>query len=417
MQNYYKYSFDDVEGNIHFSGSSPKLVVWMKDGNVTINSPDGIREYPGGPTGGLAMLEEIWRDFSSQNQDLINSSPDLPFVGGGVGFFSYDFCKVFETVPKIAIDDISLPDWCFAFYDGSKKSEWSPPGLPIKRIESKPPLSPTSNLSKREYIDKILKIKEYIRDGDVYQVNFAQRFSVKTSTPPFDLYRKLQSLSPVPYASYLDFGSVQIISHSPELFLKKDSASNLIFTEPIKGTRPRGQEKKEDERLRSELSRSEKDRAELTMIVDLERNDLSKICKPGSVKVDELYKIKSFPSVHHLVSNIHGELLPDSSIIQVIKSMFPGGSITGAPKVRAMELIEELEPNSRGVYTGSIGYLDIRGSFQFNIAIRTILIADETAFFHLGGGIVADSDPESEYLETMHKGSPFWQLFGAVENR
>ena len=497
VQNIYQYSFDDGEKDIHFSGTRPKLVAWLKNGVVRVSNREGFRDIKADGSFGLDTLEELWRGFSEEHKYLGTSAGNSPFAGGGVGFFSYDLGKKFEGIKTLSDDDLGLPDWCFAFYDGSNSCDWSPPVLPVKKGIAQPVLNAVKDLpsaprndeiviprersdrrnlnarllrsarndgrdsrgdphalragddvhfrgndgrdsrfrgndmgvrndemarndkeipvftgmTKAEYIRRVKRIKEYLRDGDVYQVNFAQRFSVKTNEEPLKLYQRLQKDSPVPYAAYLDFGSVQIISQSPELFLKKKLFNDTLVTEPIKGTRKRGLTREEDERLFHELVNSQKDRAELTMIIDLERNDLSRICRAGTVRVEDLYKIKSFPSVHHQVTTVKGELNQHARLVDIFKAMFPGGSVTGAPKIRAMEIIEELEPNCRGIYTGCIGYLDVRGSFQFNIAIRTIIISAGSAWFHLGGGIVADSDPEEEYLETIYKGGPFWQLF------
>lgn len=419
VQNIYQYSFDDAERGFHCSGTHPKLIAWLKNGVVRITNRDGYRDVKAdGSLFGLDTLEELWRGFSGAHRFLKSGSANAPFVGGGVGFLSYELGKKFESICGASEDNLGLPDWCFAFYDGTKSQGWCPPSLPIKsRSVAHNDISGEigCNLSKEEYIKSVERIKRYLKDGDVYQVNFAQRFSVRTDKEPFKLYQALQRDYPVPYAAYLDFGSVQIISQSPELFLRKGLLDDTLVTEPIKGTRKRGLTPEEDEKFFQELMNSQKDRAELTMIIDLERNDLSRICKPGTVAVEDLYKIKSFPSVHHQVTTVKGELNQHVKLADIFKAMFPGGSVTGAPKIRAMEIIEELEPNCRGIYTGCVGYLDVRGSFQFNIAIRTIIISEGFAWFHLGGGIVADSDPEEEYLETIYKGGPFWQLFVNAE--
>jgi para-aminobenzoate synthetase component 1 len=218
-----------------------------------------------------------------------------------------------------------------------------------------------------------------------------------------EMYLRLRERNPAPYAAFLNLGDSQIVSTSPECFLTYDPISRLLETRPIKGTRPRGSTPNEDERLARELAASEKDRAENVMIVDLERNDLGRVCEFGSVEAPELFTIESHPTVHHLVSTVRGRLRGDLGAVDLLTACFPGGSITGAPKIRAIEIIHELEPVRRGVYTGSIGYVGFDGSVNLNIAIRTAVVKDGMCRFHVGGGIVADSDPEMEYQETLDK--------------
>jgi para-aminobenzoate synthetase component 1 len=262
--------------------------------------------------------------------------------------------------------------------------------------------------SRDDYLAAVRKALDYIRAGDVFQVNLSQRFSSEgVAGPmgrpdPLTLYLRLKSRSPAPYAAFLRWKDLAIAGASPELFYETHGRS--IVTRPIKGTRPRGESAEEDERLIRELRASIKDRAELTMIVDLERNDLGRVCEYGSVKVLEPGAIETFAQVHHLVATVEGRLRDGVGPVDVVRAVFPGGSITGAPKIRAMEIIDELEPTRRGVYTGAIGYYGVGGSSAFNIAIRTMLIEDERVHYQVGGGIVADSDPEAEYEETLHKG-------------
>jgi para-aminobenzoate synthetase component 1 len=246
-------------------------------------------------------------------------------------------------------------------------------------------------------------VKEYIAAGDVYQVNLSQRFEMQTADEPFAIYERLRKLSPAPFGAYIEAGNFQILSSSPELLLRLDERGHAL-TRPIKGTRPRGKTPAEDQRLAAELFASEKDHAELLMIVDLERNDLGRVCRYGSIEVKERHRIESHPTVHHLVATIVGRLRENADVFDCLRSMLPGGSITGAPKIRAMQLIDELEPCRRHVYTGSLGYLGFDGTCDLNIAIRTILCRAGRASYHVGGGIVADSDPEAEYQETLAKG-------------
>jgi para-aminobenzoate synthetase component 1 len=258
-----------------------------------------------------------------------------------------------------------------------------------------------SNFTPEEYIKAVDRVREYIAAGDVFQVNLSQRFEADLKIPPYELYKRLRMVNPAPFASYLNFQGVTIVSASPERFLKVQG--DLVETRPIKGTRPRGKDPVEDERLAQELTHSTKDRAENVMIVDLERNDLGRVCRYGTVKVAELAILETFPTVFHLTSTVLGRLRRGKGNIDLLKATFPGGSITGAPKVRAMEIIDELEPTKRSVYTGSIGYLSFNGNLDINIVIRTFLIKEGKAYFQVGGGIIYDSDSEAEYMETLDK--------------
>jgi para-aminobenzoate synthetase component 1 len=267
------------------------------------------------------------------------------------------------------------------------------------------PLS--SNFTKSAYLKAIRKVQEYIREGDVYQVNLAQRFGGPFSGSTLSLYLTLREINPAPFAAYLDCGNFRIVSSSPERFLRL--RGNRVETRPIKGTRPRSADPAEDRRLASELAASVKDRAENLMIVDLLRNDLSKVCRKNSVRVPALFSLVEYPTVFHLVSTIEGTLRPGTSAVDLMEASFPGGSITGAPKLRAMEIITELERRNRGVYCGSIAYLSFSGHMDSSIVIRTILQKGNRCFFHVGGGITSDSDPEEEYQETLDKGKALFQ--------
>ncbi|MCD6336276.1 MAG: aminodeoxychorismate synthase component I [Candidatus Latescibacteria bacterium] len=375
----------------------------------------------------------------------------VPFTGGAVGYFGYDLCHFVETLPAAAVDDAGVPDCYLAFYDkvvafdhlrrrayfcscrisGSEESESgrrddliraalsvvpdSPPSEKSSGIPMEAPLPPVrSNFTKDQYLTAIRRAKAYIAAGDIYQVNLSQRFSGPLPVPPFDLYTRLRARNPAPFAAFLDFGELQVLSSSPERFLQMEARTRNVYTRPIKGTRPRGNTPERDADLGRELLLSEKDRAELVMIVDLERNDLGRVCETGSVHVPELMALERYPTVYHLVSTIAGKLSPERDRMGLLRAMFPGGSITGAPKIRAMEIIAELEPTRRGVYTGSIGWLGFTGDMDLNIAIRTFVVRDGMARFQVGGGIVADSDPEEEYEETLHKGRALMAALGSV---
>ena len=362
-----------------------------------------------------------------------------PFLGGAVGYFGYDLCHFVEELPCTTRDDLPIPDCFFGLYDtvvsfdhlqrrmylcsfevpGEKPSdlyEWirsrldrrvlpefrHPTAGPFRRSDI-PAGRLRANFSREEYLDAVRRAKEYIAAGDIYQVNLSQRFTAPLPISSFDLYARLRTRNPAPFAAYLDFGDGAIVSSSPERFLHFSAGTRLIRTRPIKGTRPRGVTPAEDRALAEELLSSEKDRAELVMIVDLERNDLGRVCEVGSVHVPELVVLERYATVFHLVSTVAGRLSPDRCRMDLVRATFPGGSITGAPKIRAMEIIDELEPTRRGVYTGAIGYLSFTGDMDLNIAIRTMVVRDDTVWFQVGGGVVADSDPSGEYQETLDK--------------
>lgn len=402
-------------GRHSFLGCNPYKIIRSKGNTVEVETFYGNYRYQGNV---FDFIGEELKRFSIASDHLI------PFLLGGVGYFSYDLLHLLEDIPSRTVDDIRFPESHIAFYDTAiAYDNLENKGYVVSVTENKvdeviellrsqesevrssnPKLKTQnliSNFTKEDYIKAVQKAKEYIAAGDIYQVNLSQRFSTEIDIPPYDLYLRLREASPAPFSAYLDFGKAALLSSSPERFLKVDGS--YIETRPIKGTRPRGKTSEEDEMLKKRLAQSQKDRAEHVMIVDLERNDLGKVCKYGSVNVKEKMSIESFAQVHHMVSTVTGELKDDVSVVDIIKATFPGGSITGAPKVRAMEIIEELEPSRRGVYTGSIGYLGFNGKMDLNIAIRTMAVKDGKVNFSVGGGIVADSDPEAEYQETLDK--------------
>jgi para-aminobenzoate synthetase component 1 len=270
-----------------------------------------------------------------------------------------------------------------------------------------------SNFTRRGYLEAVRRVKEYILAGDIYQANLSQRFQAPLREHPWMLYRRLRRLNAAPFSAYFNLVQAQVCSSSPERFLRGDGVR--VETRPIKGTRPRSPDPGEDRRLAEELAASPKDRAELSMIVDLERNDLGRVCSYGSVRVEEHAVIEHYATVHHLVSTVTGELHEGKDVVDLLRASFPGGSITGAPKIRAMEIIDELEPHARSVYTGSIGYLGYDGGFDLNVAIRTVIVKGNTAYFQVGGGIVADSVPEDEYQETLDKGKAIFQALSGME--
>jgi len=259
-----------------------------------------------------------------------------------------------------------------------------------------------SNFTRAGYLQAVARVIEYVYAGDIFQANLSQRLQAPLAGTPFELYGRLRQRNPAPFAAYLDFGDLVVASSSPERFLRIRDGRR-VETRPIKGTRPRGIGPEHDAALALALAESDKDRAENVMIVDLLRNDLSRVCRPGTVRVPELFALEHYQTVHHLVSTVEGELAPEHDAVDLVRAAFPGGSITGAPKVRAMQIIAEVEPTQRGVYCGSIGYLSVTGALDTSIVIRTCLALGGDVYFQAGGGIVADSDPDDEYAETLDK--------------
>lgn len=357
----------------------------------------------------------------------IQNPTDLPFIGGALGYFSYNLNQRLEKLSAVATDDLYLPlmiigiyDWCL-INDHYKKStvlirqhkktygtqEWKDlQSLFINPSSfSMTPFKITSriqsNFNYDTYQKAFKKVKKYLRQGDIYQVNLAQRFHCTMSDAPLTLYAQLRQQTLAPYSGYFKNDTSTILSFSPERFIQV--VDQQVMTQPIKGTAPRGKTVTEDEQLAHNLLNSEKNRAENLMIVDLLRNDLSRLCLPGSVKVPHLFKLESFPSVHHLVSTITGTLPKYSHALDLLRACFPGGSITGAPKINAMQMIEALEPHGRAIYCGSLGYISYHGQMDTNICIRTLLYQAPFLYCWAGGGIVMDSKCLAEYEETYHK--------------
>ncbi|MBO6636153.1 aminodeoxychorismate synthase component I [Parvibaculum sp.] len=364
-----------------------------------------------------------------------------PFPGGAAGFFGYGLGRTLETLPPerrpFAIDDQQLPDMALGFYDVilafdmmEKRAYILSTGLPesnatarterakrriaecrqrLSSLQAPPERSPAapyplvSNFTREGYERAVARVVDYIHAGDIFQANLSQRFETQLaeSDDPYALYLRLRKASPAPFSAFFNFGEGAVVSSSPERFLH--CRASEVETKPIKGTRPRGATPEEDRRLAEELLASEKDRAENIMIVDLLRNDLSRTCEDDSVIVEKLCELESFANVHHLVSTVRGKLRADTNAVDLLAACFPGGSVTGAPKRRAMEIIAELEPTVRGPYCGAIGYLGTDGGMDTSIAIRTIVVKGARATFQAGGGIVADSVPAAEYEETLAK--------------
>ena len=416
-----------IHGRYDIISSRPKVCITSKNNKNNIDSWSDSLSVPGDP---FSILKEYLQVNKSKDQEL-----KLPFIGGAIGYFSYDLGRSLEKLPTIAEDDLSLPDmkvgiysWAIIVDHNKKKSvllgdktelrmqrDWNDllsyvvDKTPLKKRQEFKVLSDvTSNMSEETYAQAFAKIKSYIREGDCYQVNLAQRFNALIQGDPWQAYCMLRTINPSPFSAYLNYKDFQILSNSPERFLSvKD---NVVQTKPIKGTRPRSKNNHEDNALLQELINSKKDQAENVMIVDLLRNDISKNCALGSVKVPKLFDIESYPNVHHMVSTITGKLRENRSALIYLRGSFPGGSITGAPKLRSMEIIEELEPHRRGIYCGAIGYISSDGNMDTNIAIRTILHKDQKMYFYAGGGIVYDSEVSAEYQETFDKAAAMMQV-------
>jgi len=376
-------------------------------------------------------LNEMIERFGLASRTRDAREPLPPFTGGLVGFFGYDLAPRLERLPRKAPRDSRIPDLRFALYDTVVSVDHLTGSVDLwardllgegdallearlehwrSRLESSSPapdpppsrLSPVvEEMGREAYLSNVRSVLDYIAAGDIFQANLTHRFSARGEPEPLDLYLRLRARSPAPFSAYLKWDDLAIVSASPEWFY--EVRGDRITTRPIKGTRPRGTSAEDDQRLAQELASSSKDRAELTMIVDLERNDLGRVCRFGSVRVREALTVESFAQVHHLVATVEGDSRGEARPIDVVKALFPGGSITGAPKIRAMQIIDELEPTRRSLYTGAIGYFGT-GTTAFNIAIRTLLVEGDRVTYQVGGGIVADSDPESEYRETLDKG-------------
>ncbi len=353
---------------------------------------------------------------------------DLPFVGGAIGYFSYDLARRLENLPSRAEDAEAIPemmvgiyDWAMIVdhetkknylltYDETKFDEMLDYLSGLQTTDNNTPFSITSeikaNFSQDGYAQAFQKIKHYLKEGDCYQVNLTQRFSANCEGNTWKAYEALREINAAPFSAYLNFHDVKILSSSPERFLKL--TGRIVETKPIKGTRPRKTDSVENDAQILDLKTSPKDRAENVMIVDLLRNDISKVCQ--KVRVPKLFEIESYSTVHHLVSTVTGELAANHHALDLLQHCFPGGSITGAPKIRAMQVIEELEPNRRGVYCGAIGYIDFNGNMDTNIAIRTLVQSHDTIRFWAGGGIVNDSKVEDEYQESFDKAAAMFQV-------
>lgn len=418
---------DPARSRYDIIAADPWATLVTRDAMTEVRTPAASRLSPDDPFALVGQLLGPTRP----------SPGPLPFYGGAIGYFGYDLGRRIERLPTLAVDDMALPDMAVGLYgwalivDHGEARAWlvatgehvpddptwedlrarfdaSEAVQPLTRPPYRVLSAVRSNFTRESYAAAFGRVQSYIHSGDCYQVNLAQRFEVQATGDPWVAYRALRLINPAPHGAYLNLPFARILSASPERFLQVREGH--VVTQPIKGTRPRSDEPLLDAARMDELQHSEKDRAENVMIVDLLRNDLAKNCRTGSVGVPRLFEVQSFPSVHHLVSTVTGTLAAGRSALDLLRGCFPGGSITGAPKVRAMQIIEELEPHRRGVYCGSIGYVGFDGAMDTNIAIRTLVHCNGHARFWAGGGLVADSIMAEEYQETLDKAAPFLQF-------
>jgi para-aminobenzoate synthetase component 1 len=414
-------------GRWSYVAADPFLTLSSKDGRIVL----GERGFTGDP---FAVLQRALAHYRLEHDPGL----PVPFQTGAIGYLGYDLCHHLERLPHPALDDLAFPDLALGLYDTVlafdllERRAWvlssgwpeTTPRAAMHRRKARldrfaalldgasPPAEPAgpaagaeirSNFTRAAYEAAVQRVVDYILAGDIFQANLSQRFTaaLPDGLGPFDLYLGLRRRNPAPFAAFLDFGEVAIASASPERFL--ELRGRQVETRPIKGTRPRGPTPEADERLGRELLESEKDRAENVMIVDLLRNDLSRVCADHTVLTPEICVLESFATVHHLVSTVTGGLKEGLDAVDLLRATFPGGSITGAPKIRAMEIIAELEPTRRGPYCGAVGWLGFDGWMDTSITIRTYAIKGRQVAFQAGGGIVADSDPAAEYDETLAK--------------
>jgi anthranilate synthase component 1 len=436
----YSFLLESVEGGekiarYTFAGAHPEQVFRYNAGACVMEGPDRIVWEERDP---VSFLRERMERFQPVRV------PGLPpLVAGAIGYFSYDMVRLIERLPKRLRDEIGLYDAMLAFYHGliafdhvqhrlwivrnvftggpggtlrarynaavreihrtrkllEQPVEAERPRKDSQRKNSKPKV--TSNFRRAEYLAAVRKAKQYIRAGDIFQVVLSQRFSAKTKAHPFEIYRELRALNPSPYLFFLQMNDVSVVGSSPEMLVKVQGRD--VFYRPIAGTLPRGKDEAEDQRLEKEMLASEKERAEHIMLVDLGRNDLGRVCEYGSVKVEQLMTVERFSHVMHLVSSLRGRLREDVDCFDALMACFPAGTVSGAPKVRAMEIIEELERTRRGIYAGGVLYMDFAGNLDSCIALRTMVVKNGVAYVQAGGGIVADSTPEGEFQESVNK--------------
>ncbi|NMH67722.1 aminodeoxychorismate synthase, component I [Bacillus sp. RO3] len=416
-------------GRYSVAGLKPDVILQSIPEGLRIQDSSGIETINGDP---LIQMERWMKPHRTERRE------DLPdFQGGVIGFLSYDYARKIERLPELGHDDLKIPDLFFyylvewAVFDHQENTLWTmilsdeksaPEKLAkwtsawmdaLASMDEKDVVHGGGNtagievsMGEEDFSEAVKKIQAYISQGDVFQVNLSVRQSQELKADPFTVYKKLRELNPSPYMSYIQSPDFQIVSGSPELLVKKKGTE--VSTRPIAGTRSRGKDAEEDEKLALELINNEKERAEHVMLVDLERNDLGRVCRYGTVEVNEFMVIEKYSHVMHIVSNVRGTLDEMKTGADLIRSVFPGGTITGAPKVRTMEIIEELEPVRRGIYTGSIGWIGVNGDMELNIVIRTMLVKAGKAHIQAGAGVVIDSNPKYEYKESLKKAKALW---------
>ncbi len=448
----YSFLLESVEGGekiarYTFAGAHPEEIFRFANGACVLESRNRLVWEERDPVAFLRQRMEKFRPVRL---------PGLPpLVAGAIGYFSYDMVRLIERLPKRLRDDIGLYDAVLMFYHGilafdhvqhrlwivrnvftegpgTLRAKYNAAVREIKRTRAllqqpaaaeqprvtsrrkSRPLKVTSNFRKAEYLDAVRKAKSYIRAGDIFQVVISQRFSAKVQAEPFEIYRELRALNPSPYLFYLHMNDVDVVGSSPEMLVKVQGRD--VFYRPIAGTLPRGRDEAEDQCFAKQMLASEKERAEHVMLVDLGRNDLGRVCEYGTVKVEQLMSVEKFSHVMHLVSSLRGRLREDVDCFDALMSCFPAGTVSGAPKVRAMEIVEELERTRRGIYAGGVLYLDFAGNLDSCIALRTMVIKNGVAHVQAGGGLVADSTPEGEYQETVNKSRALLAALEAAHN-
>lgn len=442
IQNETEYAFLESGRGGHYSiaAMQPFATAASQEDGLQIRWRDGQTELRKGEA--LAQLETLIKEYGLKRE------AHLPvFQGGAIGFISYDYVRKIEVLPDMAEDDLHIPDLFFYLFDtwavhdvkndtvtlmklstsNTDLEAWADDwqqcaqtGLQKRlfgqerAVEVKPDESElTVSFSGAAFEDAVRKIQQYIGQGDVFQVNLSVRQAKQLHTTPLTMYEAVRSFNPSPYMALIAHDEFAVVSGSPELLIKRDGKE--LSTRPIAGTRPRGKSDEEDMALANELIQHEKERAEHVMLVDLERNDLGKVAAYGTVEVNEFMVIERYSHVMHIVSNVRGQLADGKTNTDVIRAMFPGGTITGAPKIRTMEIIEELEPVRRGLYTGSIGWIGYTGDMELNIVIRTAFIKEGIAYIQAGAGIVIDSIPANEFIESLNKAKAMWQAKAMAE--
>lgn len=415
-------------GRYSIAAFNPDTIFTGKDSKLDIMTGGEKQTLAGNP---LHLMKD-W--FSAFEIEGVEGLPD--FKGGAIGFLSYDYGRYIEQMPEGATDDLEMPElhffafkewfifdhvekvlWLLFLHEQGediedKRNYWMDRWTrEIQADELIPSIDIHSDLEvsmdEAGFVEAVKKVQNYIAQGDVFQVNLSVRGSKPIAVAALDVYKQLRELNPSPYMGYVHTPDYQLVSGSPELLVKKKG--NIVSTRPIAGTRSRGKNEADDLRLANELIDNEKERAEHVMLVDLERNDLGRVCRYGTVEVDEFMVIEKYSHVMHIVSNVKGEIAEDKDGFDLIDAAFPGGTITGAPKVRTMEIIEELEPVRRGIYTGSLGWIDFNGDLELNIMIRTMLVKDNMAYVQAGAGVVIDSNPKAEYKESLKKAKALWR--------